>query len=248
MAADNFLEFGNVNFGRDFKDKSKWFVKTSMENIIYKSILPEFDGVHESIADEEEYNLIGYGFYVGRDLYLGKGLSASLQIGGVAISSLDRTLGQAAKDVDLEISSLRTSHKVYQYEAAFAVNYLFDYRVVDVQPFAEFAAGHGTTETEVEYTRLGLTSETNGDEDYDVTVEEKFNYTKLSLGINFISYKGLMSYIKVTSLIILPSERETSGETKRFGETTINKIDDSEKDIDETLTVTAASFGIGGFF
>ena len=49
FAADNFLEFGDVNFGRDFKEKSKWSIKSGMSYIRYPSVFPEFDGVHENI-------------------------------------------------------------------------------------------------------------------------------------------------------------------------------------------------------
>lgn len=245
---ENFLEFGNVNFGRDFKEKSKWVMKSGVELISYPSVLPEFEGEHENIADSEVNELNGYGLSFGRDFYIGKGFSSLITLGAYYSKTLDKTVGKAAEDIDLDFSETRTAHQLTAYEAAIALNYIYDYRLIDIQPFVEFGAGVGSAKIEKEYNSIGLTSVANGSEDYDVLVEEEFAFSRVSLGVNLISYKGLMSYIKLTSMQVTKSSRETTGESKAYQSSTVVEIDKKESNLSESSAVTMLSIGIGRYF
>lgn len=248
LAADNFMEFGDVNFGRDFKEKSKWLVKAGSENYQYPTVLPKFKGEHESFSENELEEINGYGLSIGRDFYIGGGLSALITVGGYYAKTLDKVIGKAARDIDFDYSETRSSHFLQAYEASIALNYLFDYRVVDVQPFIEFGAGTGLNRVEKEYSTLGLEGETDSTEFYDVSVEEQFQFARLSLGINFISYKGLMSYFRFTSTTFIKSERDIEGSSNLRGSAVIVNYDDKEKDLSETETAAMVSIGIGRYF
>lgn len=248
LAADNFLEFGDVNFGRDFKEKSKWIFKLGSETIHYVSKFPEYKGEHVTVESEEADNVNGYGLSLGRDFYLGGGVSTSFQISGLYSKTLDKVTGKAAKDINIDFSEVRTAHQMTAYEASFALNYLFDYKVVDIQPFIEFGAGAGEVLNQKEYHRRGFPSETEGSEEYNVSVKEKFALTRLSIGINFISYKGLMSYIKVSSVPIFITKRETDGRTNLKGTAVYQDVSSKDSSLNEKQNLTMISIGIGSYF
>jgi hypothetical protein len=245
---DNFLEFGDINFGRDFKEKSKWLFKSGAELINYPTVLPEFDGEHENIGDSERNELNGYGLNFGRDFYLTNGFSTLITVGAYYSKTLDKTIGKAAQDIDLDFSETRTAHQLSAYEAAIAFNYIFDYKIVDIQPFIEVGAGVGSAKTEKQYKSIGLTSVTNGSENYDVTVNEDFTFSRVSLGVNLISYKGLMSYLKLTSMQIDKSSRKIEGNSNAYQSATVIDISSDEKNLKESETVTMVSVGIGRYF
>ena len=248
MAADNFMEFGDVNFGRDFKEKSKWLIKAGSENYQYPTVLPKFKGEHESFSDNELEEINGYGLSIGRDFYIGGGISALITVGGYYAKTLDKVIGKAARDIDFDYSETRSSHFLQAYEASIALNYLFDYKVVDVQPFIEFGAGTGLNRVEKEYSTLGFTGDDDSSEYYDVSVEEQFQFARLSLGINFISYKGLMSYFRFTSTTFIKSEREIEGSSNLRDSVVIVDYDEKENDLSETETAAMVSVGIGRYF
>lgn len=244
------MEFGDVNFGRDFKEKSKWLFTLGSETIRYTATLPAYEGVHETIEDKEVNDLNGYGLSFGRDFYIGRGFSSTFGVHVYYSKTLDKVIGKAARDINLDFSESRTAHQLTAYEASLGMNYLFDYKIVDVQPFFELGAGAGQVKVEKQYSRRGFASpnETNGSEEYDVSVLEKFAFTRLSVGLNFISYKGLMSYFKLSTAPIVIGSRETEGVTNVRGSAVFNNVDKSENDLSEIQNLVILSVGIGGYF
>lgn len=248
FAQDNFLEFGDVNFGRNFKDKSKWNFRLGGEVFNYIGKLPEYDGQHFATDGEENQSVNGYSLSVGRDFYLGGGVSTSIYINGYHSNTLDKVVGKAARDINLEVSEVRNSYKMNAYEASIAFNYLFDYSVVDIQPFVELGLGAGTMLNEILYQRRGLPGEINGSELYDVKVEETFDFSRISLGVNFISYKGLMSYLRVSTMPIVVGARQINGQTNVKNSATIINLDTKESSIEEARSLTMISLGVGSYF
>ncbi len=247
-ASDNFMEFGNVNFGRDFKEKSKWIVKAGVDYIQYPAVLPKFEGQHETIESKSTDDLNGYNLSFGRDFYIGGGFSTLFSIGAQYSRTVDKVIGKAAEDIDLDFSQTTTAYQVSILEASLAFNYMLDYKIVDIQPFIEFGVGAGQSELEKEYKSIGLSTVTDGDEDYDMKVKEDFALTRVSLGVNLISYKGLMSYFKFTGISYLKTNRETTGRYKAYQTSSVTEVKNQEDDLSETATVGMVSVGIGRYF
>ncbi len=248
FSASNFMEFGDVNFGRDFKEKSKWLMTLGGGVMQYPTTLPEFTGEHQSYNEVENYNINGYELGFARDFYLGHQFSLSLGGNIFYAKTLDKTIGKAAEDIDFDYSEARESFNVKSGEVTVAFNYLFDYRIVDVQPFIEFGFGRGESTIKIEYSTLGLTGDDDSSEDYDVEVDEVYNYSRVALGVNFISYKGFMSYFKASVTQMVIAERKTTGESNLRDDTTIISYDLSNNDLSESHTVGTLSVGIGSYF
>ncbi len=248
FSSENFMEFGDINFGRDFKEKSKWLLKSGAEYIKYPYVLPEFKGEHEEFGDDEFDELNGYGLGVGRDFYLGNGFSSLVSLNFYYSKTLDKTIGKAAEDIDFDYSNTRIAHEMYAAEASIALNYIYDFKVVDVQPFIEVGFGLGQNKIQIEYSTLGFTGEDNSSEDYDVTVTEEFALSRASIGVNFISYKGLMSYLKFTTMGVVKASRESVGESNLRGSSTVVKYDENESNLSESEAISMVSIGIGRYF
>jgi hypothetical protein len=242
------MEFGDVNFGRNFNEKSKWVFKSGVEYINYPVSLPEYKGEHETYSDSDSDDLNGYGLSFGRDFYISNGFSTLVSFNFYYSKTLDKKIGKAADDIDFDYASTRSSHELFAYEGSIAINYIFDNKLVDVQPFFEAGFGVGENKVNKEYTTLGFTDIANSSEDYDVNVTEEFALSRISIGMNFISYKGLMSYVKLTSVTILKTNRETQGESNLRGTDAVINYDANETGLSESRTMTMASVGIGRYF
>jgi len=244
-AIDDFLNFGDKDFAKEKTEKSKWIIRTGIEYLKYTSTFPAFDGKHEAFENSEEADVWGYGLYFGRELYLGKGLSTTLTLGAAYHKTITKEVGQAARDIEYDVSSSRRNNQVITYEAMLSLNYLFDNKVVDLQPFIEGGLGMGNARVEKYYSRVSV-PDANSGEEYDVVSEDVFAYSKISIGLNIIAFDGLISYFKVSTMLMNVSERNTKGDSVAFGTTTRVNYDTSDKDQSETMT--SASLGMGYMF
>mgnify|MGYP003686184625 FL=1 len=224
------------------------YKRQGVEYINYPVTLPEFEGEHQSYDKSEKDDLNGYGLSFGRDFYIANGFSTLISVNFYYSKTLDKKIGKAAEDIDFDYAFTRSSHELVAYEGSLAINYIFDYKLVDVQPFIELGLGVGQNKVSKEYRTLGFTDVADSSEDYDVNVKEDFALTRASIGINFISYKGLMSYIKLTTVSILKTTRETEGESNLRGSAAIVSYDANETGLSESKTMTMASVGIGRYF
>ena len=247
LADMDFLNFGNKNFAKDKTEQGKWFFKTGMEYLRYRSTFPEFSGQHEGISKNEEEDVWGYGIYFGRELYFGAGISSSITLGAAYHKTLNKELAKAAEDIDYDVANTRKGHQVLTYEATITLNYLFDNKVVDVQPFIEGGLGVGNARIEKYYQRKPVPDAASAEE-YDVVTEEVFTYTKIGIGMNIISFEGFASYFKVSTILTSISERNTKGDSVAYGTTTPVSYDTKKKDLNESASMTTASIGIGYMF
>jgi hypothetical protein len=244
------LETGNKNFKAEKSEESKWLFKIGMEYMKYPTALPNYTGENESVKFGEQKDISGLGLGFSREFYITSGFSTNLSLGTFYFKTLDKKIGQASKEYDIEIASVRDGYYVYGYDASISVNYTFENKVVDIQPFIEFGVGAGHGEIEKKYKRDNITnnaSSTIGEEKYDVVSDENFTFTKASLGINFVGYKGLMSFIKVSSMMMNKTDRKTKGTTSIEGGGDI-AVETNETELSETEVVTTAQLGIGYFF
>ena len=244
---DNFLSFGNDKFSKEKAKKSKWSFKVGAEYIGYKASFPAFSGINDSLRGDELQDVLGIGFSFGREFYLGHGFAFGLGLGITYAKTLSRNISNAAADLDVKIANTRRSDLITTGEIQGSISYLFDNKLVDIQPFLEGAIGFGAAKLDYEYNREDL--ENNGmDESYRANSDEVFTITKLSLGLNLISYKGLVSYIKVTTAMLLYSDQDIEGRFKPAGTTTITDLTPADDAEEKTSFVTMASIGLGYLF
>tara|TARA_Y100000768_G_scaffold389037_1_gene391111 strand:- start:34032 stop:34820 length:789 start_codon:yes stop_codon:yes gene_type:complete len=247
-AAEEFLEFGDNNFAKEKTEKSKWTIRSGFQFIDYPLALPEFNGQHNNTSEGDTAGTYGITIGVGREFYLGAGVSSTLLFTGSYSKSIVKDIGQAAQDIDVEVSNMRLDSQVAMYEGSISLNYLFDNKVVDLQPFIDFGAGAGTANIEKEYTRKELPGETNGSELYFARSEEEFIYTRLGLGLNIIAFDGFVSFLKLDAYQMAKQSISISGESNAFGSSTVVSLDSEDKEFNQSEQVYSASLGMGYLF
>lgn len=237
-SAAGFLEFRDEDFDAKTLKNKRWQMTFGLEYMQYPTSLPGFEGEHETIEEDENYNVFGINLGFGREFRLGGDFSTTMKGGGFYTKTLQESVGKASKDIDLDLSSVRSDHMVYGGEVSASVNYLYENSVLNFQPFVEFGVGSGVGAIEKEYTFDGIQPTQSDAEDYDIKIEESFDYTKMSLGVNFISREGILSFFKLTQMTLAVSERETVGTD---GE---GPVDEKESN-PGNKTLVAASVGFG---
>lgn len=250
IAADEFLEFGDKNFAAEKTGESKWTLRSGFQYIDYPMSLPAFKGEHDETTAKDTTGIYGLNIAVGREFYLGAGISSTFLLSGNYYKSINKEVGIAAQDVDVDVSNTRIDSQLQTYEASISLNYLFDNPTFDIQPFAEFGMGAGRANIEKDYARKALPNETNGSEKYYVRSQEDFLYSKASLGVNIIAFNGLISYFKITGYAIAKQEIELEGESKLHESAVTESLDNTIKsdDIDEIDQVYSATVGMGYLF
>lgn len=244
----NLLEFGDVDLN-DAKFEAKgWVFNIGAEYLEYPVDFPSFVGDYESIGEEKK-STWGLGISFGREFNIYGGLGATITLGGFYNKTANKSVGEAAEDIELELSNLREDYAISGAEAAFAIGYSFDYNRILIKPFVEFAAGSGSSIIEIEYTNRGIsTSDPDDNEEYDVKVKEEFLYSKASFGLQFISKAGLLSYMKVTNTNLNKTSREITGDSKAQGTSTVEDRSQDKEKIDESISAFSGSVGLGYIF
>ncbi|MCO4753748.1 MAG: hypothetical protein KC478_04665 [Bacteriovoracaceae bacterium] len=238
----SFLEIRSDEFEpKNLKDK-KWRLDLGLDYMQYPTTLPEYNGTHANVKSEENSDVFGIGLNIGREFSIGAGVSTTLKIGGFYNKTLDKSVGKASKDIDMDLANVRTDHMVYGTEASVSLNYLVENSILNFQPFIEFGMGTGNAEIEKQYSFEGIESDRSDAENYNAQVQEGFDYGKASVGVNFISQKGIISYIKATKLSMNVKEREVAGVADS------TSLDKKEKDLNEAKDVMSASLGLGFLF
>lgn len=244
VAADagmDFLDFRTEDYKRSDLEEKKWRLSLGAEYLQYPTVLPAYDGVHEDIKSEEKYDIYGANLGLGREFSLGGSFSTELKAGVFFAAANDTTVGTAGTEPDVDLSRTRDSHQVYGAEALFSLNYLVENEVLNFQPFVEFGAGRGLANIEKEYVFEGIQSDDSDAENYFARVEETFDYAKTSIGVNFVGWEGVLSYIKLTQTALRVAQRDTTSE--------INSSEsESEDDSPGSESFFSASLGFAYMF
>ena len=248
LYAGEFLEFGDKQFASQKSHQSNWTVNTGMQYFQFPQSLPEFNGQHDRTRKGDLSDVYGIQLGIGREFYLGAGFSTSILVGGSYARSITREIGKAAQDIDLDVANVRMDTAVSTYDISLGFNYLIETKGVDYQPFVEISSGIGSARVEKEYTRKALPTEVNGSEDYDVSSEEEFLHNGLSVGLNFISYKGIVSYLKLSSINLVKTQRETKGTGKLYGSATELNFNAIEEGLSESAQVNTVALGMRYLF
>ena len=247
-SAAEFMEFGSKDFKKNKLNESKWIFDTGINFVEYPTSLPSFSGTHESIKEDSAAQIYGISLGFGRELQIGSGFSSTIKLGGFYSKTLEKNVGQAAEDVDIDLAEKYNVNMVYGIDATASINYLFENKVLSIQPFVEFGAGTGASEIEKKYSFRGVTGSTTSSapELYDVSVDEAFTYSKASVGLNFISSTGIVSYVKATRLGLAVNSRKTKGSIQTQGNEKVSA--ENAANAEDNLEVMSASLGLGFLF
>ncbi|MCT4640950.1 MAG: hypothetical protein N4A33_01545 [Bacteriovoracaceae bacterium] len=240
-----FMEIDTLEDRKNFNPKgSKWVLEFGVDYLNYPISLAAFKGQYKNFEASEELNFYNIHLGIGREFYLGKGWSFSVKGGGFYADGQDEELGNGASDIDYIISTTKEKNKMYGTQVSGAINFLFENKSVHIQPFIEFTAGTINTNYQKHYIDKGITSITSGvpslpAQNYHADVEEKGTFTRLALGVNFISNYHISSYFKVSQNNVSISDR-----TSEFSSSE-SIVNPTAKD---SLSFLGASLGIGYLF
>jgi hypothetical protein len=248
FASDEFMEFGERGYFAKNKNESKMLFELGANYFDYPSGLPQFDGKHENYSEGQSVGIYGLALALGWEQHLAGNFSSTIKLGGFYNETVDKTKGNAGDGIDLDLASIQSKHQLYGVEASISLNYLIDNSVLPVQPFVAIGLGQGHSTMDEEYDFKGVTGSVDP-ENYDVSVEDTFTSTKITLGVNFISASGITSYIKASSTSVLVSERESNIDIS------INSVDDSrntngsdKENVNETNSTITYAMGLGILF
>ncbi len=242
------LDFKDVNLSEASFEGQDWIFQIGAEYLEYPVDFPKFVGDYESIGEEKK-STWGLGLAFGREFKIVGGLSSTILIGGFYNKTVSESVGEAAEDIDLELSTLREDFAIGGGEASISLGYAYQSGTLKIKPFVQFAAGSGNGIVEMEYINRGIDpNDPDDNEAYDVKVSEEFAYAKATLGIEFISSTGYLSYFKLTNTNIAKSSREVVGESKAKGESEEVDLSQDKDEIDETVSSFSGSIGLGVMF
>ncbi|MBC75584.1 MAG: hypothetical protein CME64_06170 [Halobacteriovoraceae bacterium] len=241
-ASASFLEYRDESFRPEDLKNKKWLFNLGVGYIDYPTSLPEFKGAHTTVPEEEKVGVYGADLGVGREFSLIGALSTSIRIGAFYNKGNENNNGKASEDVDVDLANVRTDHLIYGAQASASLNYLFETKYFNIQPFLEFGMGQGKTEIEKEYTFDGVQPDNSDAESYLAEMEEDFDFVKTSVGVNFISRTGIISFIKATKMSASYNEREVAGEVNG------SSLDSVQDEFDEATDIYSGTIGMGFFF
>lgn len=242
-----FMEFGAKDFKSKKMNKSKWVFDLGASQINYPTKFPnEFKGAYDTVKKEHDYESYGIQLGFGGELNLGAGISSTLKLGGFYSKNLNSVKAQASEDIDLDLASTSLSHVVYGGEASLSLNYLFETKSLGIQPFIEFGVGSGVTDIKRTYDYKGLSGSSYPDpEYYEMNIDEKFDFSRMSVGVNFISARGLVSYFKASRLAMVVSERKYEGKIQSATDTDKVPYSDKLTDLTDSFDMLMGSVGLG---
>ena len=238
-----FLEFGEKDFQSKIK-KNNWMVDVSAQYIQYESRLPEYKGEHIKVEDNDLYDMFGVNISVGKELYFFNDFSLAFKTSVFYNENQKDVNGQAAKDIEVDLSRDRTDYRMYGGQADLYLNYLIELKSINIQPFIGTGLGVGVAELERKYEFEGISTATPAisAESYNADLREEFTYVNASAGVTFISRSGLITAFKITRIDTLKTNREVKGDIDG------SDFKTKEDNLDESVTNYMASLGVGFYF
>lgn len=243
-SSDEFMEFGEKGYFDKNKKESKILFEMGANYIDYPTALPSFSGKHQSYNQDKKVYIWGTDLTWGYEQHLFGSLSTTLRFGGFYNKTFDETKGQAAKDIKIDKAFVQSKYEIYGAQASLSLNYLVDNSVLPFQPFVEFGLGKGFSVIDETYDFKG--AGTDPKEKYDVNVKEDFASAKVSVGINFISSKGLFSYFKASQASLLFNRRKINTDISVGGVDDARNGDSTESN--KTASSTSYALGLGILF
>lgn len=239
--AAEFLEFGDKSFQAQKIESSRWVFDMGADYFDYQAVLPSYDGEHQSIKEDNTYGLYGVSLNFGREFNIVGGLSSTIKLGTFFNKTIESSTGKASEEVDLDLASAKDDHQIFGAQAALDVNYLIETNVINLQPFIGMAVGRGQSNFTKVYRFEGLSGASLPAEDYKVSSEETFNFTKTTVGLKLISKTGFLSFIQASQINYVKENRKLTG-------TIDNTKIDSDTNINEENSTIIGTIGFGLLF
>lgn len=252
-SGDNFLEFRSTQ-DSDFKVKrSKWLVDIGAKYIGYEVEASSFDAKHVDVDAEDTLTTYSFNLGLGREFYLGYNFSLSLKGSAFIAGNSKQISGFAAEEIeDYVLATYTEEYDILGQELSASINYIFEGKVIHIQPFFELGGGRGTTEFSRNYSDKGITSAAgeNSDDDYApheyaYSATEEFLFSRLTLGVNFLSNYNINSFIKVSQNMMSVKNRKNIRASASRGGTAVPLILPGDSG---TYTALSASVGMNVTF
>lgn len=205
-----FLEVGDSEFLETGKiANSRWHFDIILGGREFILDFPKFSGKHENL-EEQRRVIPGISLGVGREFVFGGQYNLVTSFIGHYNRQQEAEKGVASEEADdTNLSELDTNYSSFAGELRVAIGYTFITSWIPVQIYLESGYGLGNNLFKKNYNFEGIASDPA--DNYEITIEELFSYTRFGAGVKFISSKGLYSFIS-GSLI-----NQNTSESKRKG-------------------------------
>jgi hypothetical protein len=217
------------------------FIFLSLFVISTSAFSAEFLELGDKSFQAKKLNSSRWVFDMGADYFDYQAYLPSYKLGTFFNKTIESSSGKASEDVDLDLASNKDDHQVLGAQASLDINYLVETSVINLQPFIGMAVGRGQSNFTKVYRFEGLSGASLPAEDYKVSSEETFNFTKATVGLKLISKTGFLSFIQASQINYVKENRKLSG-----------KIDgtkvDSATNINEENSTIIGTIGFGYLF
>lgn len=235
----DFFEFGNetevYNSG-----KSNFQFRIGANLMSYEPQY-NFDATKKDLMNRE-VNALGTEFDFGWEQKLFSGLSITPVIGAFFQRYTKDDVTKASPDLPEVVSTFDEKVEVMGGLAGGFLNYNFSSPLlgVTVQPFVAAFVGRGRSNMKMQYS-YDLTPTT---ENYNMTIKEDFNFTRIGLGVNFLSVtKPYYGFIAFYQMDIDPQTRSEFGTFKESSGST-QAVDRERTDL-KSYSSYIATVGMG---
>ena len=235
------MEVGVKNYEQD---TSHWIIALGGNYLKHSIELPKYRGTHKSY-DEKNQEIYGPSLQIGREFYLGGGLSFVGMFGGFYNQSVVRTNGKASKKVDIELSNVRETYQLEGYDVSAGLQYFFEANQTYIQPYFLYTIGQGSGLHTIDYKFDGIGADPA--DRYKLSMLETFLYDRQTLGIKFINRRGLFSFFEASNTSIRVSEREIQNSKVIEKGQKKDSLNGTEK-LNSTNSIITGSIGFGFLF
>lgn len=215
------LSTGYDSDERDFNPhESHWTSIFAFETMKYETPF-EFSGVRKSFSPNDQ-EIFGARLGIGREFYLGKGLTTTSRVEGYYLGTLFSKKTTANPELDIEFANYKRTSSVYGFDLCQALGLMFDfktknpfletYSVFTLEPFIEAGLGVGQA-----YNRVSYRYDTSIQEDYRHSVADTLANARVGAGLNLTSNDGYFLFLRATVNRYDIISRKSSGAIRQSG-------------------------------
>lgn len=190
----------------DSKIKENHFIFYGNSMWLQHEILHEYDGINHDYKPREHATYLGGGFGIGYNFKLGNGFSTTSEFSAFQLMKRDRNTKKAKEEYDFTVAENSEKHRIYGINISQSLNYTFETKYFNFEPFAQIIIGQAKLSSEVDYFYDDTIAANT--EEYHSKIKEDLTTSAFSFGINIISRSGLFSYLKGQKNIFTIGDKE----------------------------------------